>query len=195
MYQKGSISLRTSITDLFGPLVKEAARKSKFKLKDSSHAYILSVLERCLFSEGLFTGGRSDPMILELLFKALQEERVQKKQRQLKYLGEGILFKSGFFAESFKRKMVGIEHYINMGSLVYKNLYQSAKSQVYEDISNRFSGYVDLFSEVSSKVNFSAQEDLLVLFDRYLGADSEGAMAKLIELGVVPVQNKKSSNQ
>ncbi len=183
------------MTDLFRPLIKEAARKSKFKLKDSSYAYILSILERCLFSEGLFTGGKSDPMILEILFKALQEEGVQKKQRQLKSLGEAILFKSGFFAESFKRKMVGIEYYINMGSLVYKNLYEFSKNQVHEDLSDRFSGYVDLFSQVSSKVNFSDQEDLLVLFDRYLSADSESAMTKLIELGAVPAQYKKSSNQ
>ncbi len=196
MSQNETILIDLSMAELFNSLIDEATKKVGFELQESSHAYILSFLERCLFTSSLAdVGGKEEPMIAEVLLKALQEEKVSKKQRDLQSLGEAILFKSGFFAGSFKRKIIGIDYYIDMGSVAYRNLYESSKDPVHEDLSSRFSGYVGLFSEVGHRVNFSDQEGILTLFDRYLEGGSVSAGAKLIELGVFPAQMKKASNQ
>lgn len=183
------------MAELFNPLIKDVAKKSKFELSEHSHVYILSVLERHIFTSVLFAEGGLEPMISEVLLTALQEEVVSKKESQLKSLGESILFRSGFFADSFKRKIISLGYYIDMGSVAYENLYGSSRNPVHRDLSSRFAGYVDLFSEIGSQINFKSKEDLIVLFDRYLEAESSGAGAKLIELGVVPSQQKKVSNQ
>lgn len=196
MSQNETILIGLSMAELFSPLIGEATKKVGFELQESSHAYILSFLERCLFTSSLVgVGGKEEPMVAEALLKALQEEKVSKKQRELQSLGEAILFKSGFFAGSFKRKIIGIDYYIDMGSVAYGNLYESSKDPVHEDLSSRFSGYVDLFAEVGHHVNFNDQEGVLTLFDRYLDGGSASAGAKLIELGVFPTQGKKVSNQ
>ncbi len=195
MSQTGTFVIQGSLSELFSPLIEDVAKGASFQLSGHSHAYILSVLERSLFAGDIFFGADPEPMISEVLLTALQEEKAYKKESQLKLLGESILFKSGFFADSFKRKIIGLNYYINMGAAAYENLYKSSRNPVHGDLSSRFTGYVDLFSEIGSKINFKAEEDLITLFDRYLEAGSKGAEAKLISLGTLPVQHKKASNQ
>lgn len=194
--QNEMVLVKASVTELFSPLIEDVSKTSKFALNDHSHAYILSILERYVFAGSLFTKGKTESMVSEVFLRALQEEQVQEKRRKLKFLGESILFKSGFFAESFKRKILGIGYYIEIGSAAYKNLYEFSKNPAHGDLSHRFAGYVGLFSEIGDRVNFKSQsEDLAVLFDRYLDAESKGAETKLIELGVIPAQSKKALNQ
>lgn len=163
--------------------------------------YILSVLDSCLLTEGLFPKGESQskqggsPTIAESFLQAIQEEQISKRKKNLKQLGETILVKSGFFAESLNRKIVGLNYYIQMGQSVYMSLYETSQNPVYEDLSDRFSGYVDLFSKVGLKIKFKNQEDVLVLFEKYLNTDSKSAYKDLIDLGIVPADSKKASNQ
>jgi hypothetical protein len=193
--QNETVLIKTSTAEVFSVFIEKAAEKSKFKIEDSSRAYVLSILEKYIFAEALFTENEAQEMIAEAYLKALQEEKSILRQRKLIYLGESLLFKSGFFAESFKRKIVGLSYYINMGGAAYKNLFESSGNPVHRDLSNRFSGYVDLMSEVSNQMNFTGDEDLVVLFDRYLELGSDSAYSKLIELGVTPADTKKKVGQ
>ena len=190
----------SSMRDLFLPLLKSAVKSSNLKVSQSSEVYILSLLESCLSTDTLFlknqeTGSYDEPMLAESFLKALQEEEAFLKRQQLKKLGDSILLKTGFFADALRRKLSGLDYYIQMGSSVYGSLYSDSQNPVHKDLSRGFSKYVDIVSDVGQKINFRSGEDLVLLFDRYFEGDSRAAESKLIELGVIPVKIKKASNQ
>jgi len=200
MSQDETVLTYISVKSLFVPLLDSAAKDLKFDLNPVSQNYLLTVLEASLFTGSVFslkqdTGISEEPMISEQFLRALQEEKRAKKCAQLKKLGDSILFRAGFFADAFKRKLSGLNFHIQMGSSVYSSLYSDSKNPVHEDLSLRFSGYVDLISILGEKVNFKNGEDVLVLLDRYLEADSKTAESRLIELGIPLEAVKKASNQ
>jgi len=200
MSQDSTVLTDISVKDFFAPLLISAGKDLNFKISPVSENYLITLLEASLLTESVFalnqeTGAYDEPMISERFLLALQEEERVKKCALLKKLGDSILFKTGFFAEALKRKLSGMSYHIQIGSSVYNSLYSDSNNPVYEDISLRFSGYVDLISNVGQKVNLRSGEDVLTLFDRYIGAESKGAEAKLIKLGYDPLEIKKASNQ
>lgn len=201
MSQKKIFLTDLSVKDLFAPLIEKVAKEVGFELSQPSQVYVVSLLESHMFTEALFsknleTGFYDEPMLSERLLTALQEEELFKKKQALKSLGDSILFKSGFFANSLKRKIVGLKYHIEIGAAAYGSLYSGSKNPVYGDLSNRFSGYVELFSGLGEQVNFTKEEDLIVLFDRCFEANSKAAQSSLLEKGVlIPADLKKVSNQ
>jgi len=198
--QNKTVLIHTSVQGLFLPLISSAEKDLNFSLAHESKAYLLSVLEASLLTDSVFakdtnTGFYNEPMISEQFLKALQEECRSEKCAQLKKLGDSILFKAGFFSESLKRKLSGLSFHIQMGSSIYSSLYSSSENPVFEDISNRFSGYVDLVSNIGRRVNLRKERDVFNLFDRFVQADSEEAKSKLLQLGLRPDDVKKASNQ
>ena len=200
MSQGNTVLTDLSVKDLFVPLLVSAGKDLKFELNPVAEDYLLSLLEASIFTDRVFamnqsTGVYDEPMISERFLLALREEQRLKKCALLKKLGDSILFRAGFFAEALKRKLSGLSYHIKMGSTVYSSLYSDSKNPVHEDLSLRFSGYVDLISNVGQKVNLKKGEGVLTLFDRYIEAGSKGAESELIRLGFNPLEIKKASNQ
>ncbi|MGH1469415.1 MAG: hypothetical protein ACRBBP_11185, partial [Bdellovibrionales bacterium] len=72
MSQGDTVLVNLSMAELFGSLIGEASKASGFTIKERSQAYIVSFLERCLFTEALTeVGGKAEPMIAEALLRAL----------------------------------------------------------------------------------------------------------------------------
>lgn len=196
MSHKDTVHIDLSPRKLFTDLLAEVSGSLSFSIDGLSHAYILSVLEKHVFNESPFQMQNGEKMLIEAYLEALDEENPLKRQKDLLFLGESILFRSGFFAESFKRKVIGLGYYIDMGKRAYHVASVSSHNKAHEDVALRFDSYVDLFSGLGSKLNLSSgSDDLLVLFDRLLEGGSSSAESQLINLGVVPAQNKKASNQ
>lgn len=200
MSQGETLLVDVSVKDLFLPLINSAGNELSFTLNLASETYLLSLLEASVLTKSVFThnqatGVYEEPMISERFLLALQEENKRQKCAQLKKLGDSILFKTGFFAGSLKRKLSGLNFHIQMGASIYSSLYSDSKNPVYEDLSNRFSGYVDLISKVGQKINLKAEDDVLMLFDRYIEGGSKDAASKLVELGCLTNEVKKASNQ
>ncbi len=197
MSQNSTLYLE-SPRELFSSLLSEVMKERSYILEGASHAYVLSVLEKHVFEKNPFKEFGSKKMLMESYLEALKTQDDLSRQRKLLLLGEGILFRSGFFAGSFKRKIVGLGYYIDMGSRTYEEAFVRSKNSVHKDLAERFSAYVDLFSNLGEKMNFSGDRegaDVLLLFDRFLQADSEDAKARLMDLGVSFKDLKKASNQ
>lgn len=200
MSQKEPFIIDMSVKDLFFPLINSAIQDLQFSMPHTSETYLMSLLEKGLFTETVFaknqgTGLFDEPMIAERFLAALQEEQETKKHAQLKQLGNSILFKSGFFSDALKRKLCGLNYQIQMGSSVFSILHSNSHNPVYKDLSLRFSGYVDLISYIGQKINLNRSDNVLELFDKYLETGSKSAKSKLIELGYAPEAIKKVSNQ
>jgi len=200
MSQDRAFLVDLTVRELFVPLISSAVADLCFELQPASETYLVSLLEEGLFTASVFavnnkTGLYEEPMVSERFLKALQENQKSKKYAELKKLGDSILFKTGFFAESFNRKLSGLSFQMQMGSSAYSTLYSDSKNPVYEDLADRFAGYVDLISNVGRRVNLQTSEGILSLFDRCVGASSKDAEAKLIGLGLNSLDIKKASNQ
>ena len=114
----------------------------------------------------------------------------------MKKLGDTALYVSGFFGDSFKRKIIDIDYYVEIGGCAYGSLAVSDPSHVYSptfgELSSRFMEYVDVLTYISQKSFVQNNEDLLRLYGRYLMTGSKLAEEQLEENGMLHASLKKA---
>jgi len=196
------VILDLSLKEYFTGLLSEVRSENKIEISDMSFIYLSDLLEaNVILANSPKNQDEEDLsifsklMLSEHYLKALQETEEGLIPYKLKTVGERALYQVGFFSEALKRKLVGVDLYFQIGASAYSGLYQKTKSPVFEEISLKFSSYVDLFMGISQKVNLQNSHDLLSLFDHLNERDSKKAEQDLIKLGVIPVKAKKASNQ
>jgi hypothetical protein len=112
-----------------------------------------------------------------------------KQRDSLRQIGDLSLFMSGFFADSFQRKLVDVDYYANIGGTAYAALsrYEAdAFSSVFAELADNFVRFADVLSEVSERVSCASNADLLRLYERWLKTGSRRCGQLLLERGVVP---------
>lgn len=181
-----------SLQDIFKPSLEGALEDMNFEVSDESRLYILDVIESRLHKK---QKSSDKSMLSEALLRAIQLEEKSQKKKELKNLGEFILFQAGFFGASLKRKIVGVSYYVQMGQATYQSLYSTSPHPVYLDFSKRFSSYVDLLALMGSKMVLSETKDIFTLFERYQDLGSKSAYQELVKMGLLPAGDKKASNQ
>ncbi len=87
-----------------------------------------------------------------------------------------------------------------MGGMAYATLSSHVKEDafknVYNDFSLRFMDYVEVLTLISKKTHMQNDNNLLLLFDRYVSSGSQEAEKSLIEKGLLPSTfSKKVNNQ
>ncbi|MEZ4870930.1 MAG: hypothetical protein R2827_01540 [Bdellovibrionales bacterium] len=187
--------------EFFAQSVEEAFTSLKVEGVPQVKTYIASLLNYFMFTDNLFevcetSGKRKSITMAELFLKANQLESRQK-EKQLKRLGDMSLYMSGFFGDSFKRKIIDIDYYISIGGSAYGSLSalvsEDLMARTYENIAENFVRYVDILTYISQKTNVQSNEDLLRLYDRYIATGSELAKEQLAELGLLNAQTHKVS--
>ena len=102
---------------------------------------------------------------------------------------------SGFFADSFQRKLVDVDYYVSIGGTAYTALSRfetDTFSSVFAELADNFVGFVDVLSEVSERASCSSNADLLRLYGRWLKTGSRRSGQLLLERGVVPNPSAKT---
>ena len=190
MSQSDAIDFDKTANEYFDGLIREKSSAIKLELTEYSYTYILELLNKNVFSYQSEEDGSK--MISESIFLALQEQNSEIKKRELKRIGDALLFKTGFFSNHLKRKLVGLKYHFDMGSFAYSNLYACSYSPVYLELSDRFTEFADLLFAVSEELNFqnTGSDNLLLLFDKFSNVDSKVAQQKLLERGVVLAEPK-----
>ena len=114
----------------------------------------------------------------------------------LKQVGDISLFLSGFFADSFQRRLVDIDYYVSVGGSAYGALSRSetdAFSPVFGELAQKFTAFVDVLAEVSERSSCTTNQDLLRLYERWLRTGSRRSGQLLVERGVLPVSSARST--
>lgn len=198
--------LLASATDFFQEMISSAFESRKFKTMPLAEQYLINLLEFYLFSENLFEeevgpdGKRRTTTMAEKYLKALNADN-KIRAELLKRLGDTSLYVSGFFGDSFRRKIIDIDYYVDIGGTAYGNLATTSTDDifapVYEDLSHRFIDYVDVLTYISQKSFTQSNMDLLRLYDRYLATGSKLAEEQLEEEGMLnaSLYKSKSSKQ
>jgi len=175
---------RESPSEYFKELVEGALAHQRIAAGELTSFYVVNLLTGFLQRPA---DEEATPLAIRLA-EALDAAGVRQRT-SLKQIGDLSLFMSGFFADSFERKLVDVDYYVSIGGTAYTVLsrYETDTfSSVFAELADNFVGFVDVLSEVSERASCSSNADLLRLYGRWLKTGSPRCGRLLLEHGVVP---------
>lgn len=211
------IGLFVKPAEFFKERISEAKERQHFNTSEIAEFYLVELLARFMLSSNLFephtnengqghSHGHSqeDPLAILLLKAQSKDVEVSEKIKLLKKLGDTSLYISGFFGDSLNRKIIDLDYYREMGSIAYRSLSGTIKDdsfqKLYQELHEKFSGFVDVLTEISQQGFIQSNQNLLKLYDLYQRTGSEIAKKQLEEKGLPitlqqkPGPDKKSKN-
>ncbi|MEM7647234.1 MAG: hypothetical protein AAF203_10010, partial [Pseudomonadota bacterium] len=162
--------------------------------------YIVDMLKHYLVTENLFdekdpSGRKTRKTMAEMLLTAGQSN-AQKRFELLKRLGDSSLYISGFFSDSFQRKIIDVDYYVDMGKMAFESLSQDVDedtfARVYRELSIHFLGLVDVLSLMSQKAKMMDEENILRMMDVYAKTGSSLMEENLAVKGVFQPEKKQT---
>jgi 16S rRNA G527 N7-methylase RsmG len=60
-------------------------------------------------------------------------------------------------------------------------------STTFDELSGKFTAFVDLFSEIAEKANMTSNQDVLKLYEKWLYTKSKNLLEKLQKMGIQPI--------
>lgn len=173
--------------------VEDAFRERKFDTYPQVKIYIVDVLKHYLVTENLFdeqdqSGKKTRKTLAELLLTA-NNSGAKEKFKKLKSLGDSSLYISGFFSDSFQRKIIDVDYYVDIGKIAYdslsRNVEEDTFSRMYKEISVQFLSLVDVLALISKKAKITDEENILRMMDVYAKTGSSLIEETLAEKGVL----------
>ena len=147
--------------------------------RESAVEYFKELVEGALAHQRIAAGELTSFYVVNLLTGFLQRPAERRRRRpwrsgwprrstppargsatSLKQIGDQSLFMSGFFADSFHRKLVDVDYYVSIGGTAYTALsrYETDTfSSVFAELADNFVGFVDVLSEVSERASCALQ--------------------------------------
>ena len=99
---------------------------------------------------------------------------------------------SGFFPDSFTRRVVDVDYYKSMGEYAYGSLSRSeeeAFADVFGELSRKFVGFADVLTDISERTNLASTTEVLRLYEKWLRTGSTRDGQRLLERGILPNQS------
>ena len=176
----------------FKDVVEEAFTRCQLKAGLYVRIYLVDILKHYLFVGNLYnkkdSSGRKTRETLAETLLTVNKMKPKERFEKLKSLADSSLYISGFFSDSFQRKIIDIDYYIDIGRLAYQTLAQDVEedtfSKLYNEISNQFIDLVDVLSFISQKAEMTDRENLLRIMDVYTKTHSSLREEILVEKGV-----------
>lgn len=191
------ISLDT-LEEHFHHLVVDARENQHVSVSDETVHYLSSMLVSFSMVDMLFhmnEEGRYLKPLAIMLGEAHQAETPALRYHGLRQLGDTALFIAGVFPGVLRRKPVGLDYYIAMGSSAYGSVSELAgrlkcnrgSTGMFYELGQRFSMLVDVLGEVAENSNMYSHADLLELYEQWLQTGSKRIANKLKAAGIEPV--------
>jgi hypothetical protein len=187
----------TNLQEFFRDSV-DAAMASNHVVVDSDVAhYVVNLLTLAARSEYLYEqaeGSYAEKPLALMLAEAAQAGNAGERNLALQRLGDVALFTAGFMAEALHRRSVGIGYYVNMGGGAYRTLAAKirgtargqAMSVLFMELAAHFQDLVDVLHEVRDSARGCRDDDILRLYETWLGTGSRRAGRLLRQAGVEP---------
>lgn len=150
------ISPHASVELFFHECVTQALERREVDATEHTEFYLVGLL-------GDFASGCISDEPLSVKLAKTGTSGPGERFRALKEVGDTSLYVTGFFVESFERKLVNPDYYIDIGEAAYRQLADSlpgpaAIHEVYEELSAKFARFVDVLQEVRKSVHFDSTE-------------------------------------
>jgi hypothetical protein len=175
-------------TEYFKDLVESALARQHIQAADLTEYYLVNLLCQYIRLDGASGLGDAGEPLAVRLARALQSGGLEQRAR-LRSLGDFSLFMSGFFSDSFRRKLIDIDYYVSMGEYAYASLGrrdEDAFSEVFAELANKFVGFTDVLADISEHTALASHSDALRLYEKWLRTGSERDGQRLADCGIVP---------
>jgi hypothetical protein len=171
-----------SPVEYFKELVESAISHQGLSAGEMTSFYLVRLLTGYVHRDA----GEAEPLCIRFA-KALQAGGALQRDG-LRQVGDCSLFISGFFSDSLNRSLVDVDYYIALGERAYSSLARSddTLSDVFDELAEKFSSFVDVLGEVSERTALTSNKDLLRLYERWLKTGSRRSGDLLARQGIVP---------
>ena len=188
------ISREPSVSEFFRERIEKALRNQGVETDHVVKIYLSNLLAEFMHADVLF--GNMDEDLegkpLALIYAKALTSMAGVQIRLLKYLGDFTMFFSGFFSDSLQRKIIDVDYLITLGAIAYGKLHHRyhrqqedrVLSDLFSDLSGRFTIYVDILSEISEESQLQDHRDILRLYEKWLKTRSERTAAQLRKQGI-----------
>ena len=173
-----------SPTEFFRELVEAAMQNQRVSAHELTSFYVVNLLTGFVHADARAGDG---PLCTKLA-RALQAAGSAQRD-DLRSVGDQSLFFSGFFSDSFNRSLVDIDYYIHLGEAAYRSLARRGDitfADVFDELSDKFTDFVDVLGEVSERTSLSSNADVLRLYEKWLRTGSRRSGDLLASRGIVP---------
>lgn len=175
--------------EYFKGLVESTLSRHQLRANELTSYYLVDLLCRFMRPDQRFPFGDDcdEPLALRL-GRALDSGGLEQRAR-LRNLGDFSLFMSGFFPDSFRRRVVDVDYYVSMGQYAYGSLSRrdtDALGEVFADLSSKFVPFMDVLSDVSAQSGIRSSVDVLRLYEKWLRTGSPRDGQRLVERGIPP---------
>jgi hypothetical protein len=171
--------------EFFRELVESAMQNQHVSAHELTSFYVVNLLAGFVHADAQ-TG--DDQPLGTRLARALQTAGVAQRGG-LRSVGDQSLFISGFFADSLNRSLVDVDYYIQLGESAYRSLARHGDrtfGDVFDELSDKFTTFVDVLGEVSERTSISSNGDVLRLYEKWLRTRSRRSGDLLAARGIVP---------
>ena len=197
-FSAGPVLTHTSLREYFHGELSEALQNQQISAEHETIHYLTNLLTVFTRSEALFepTDNGVDIRPLALTYgEALNENSALERTRLLQKLGDTALFIAGVFSDSLKTKLVDVDYYIAMGGSAYSSLSDAMRgyhavsraASLFEELTHKFTDFVDVLNEVSQRSKLSSDADVLRLYEVWIRTGSKRARTRLRSLGIEPL--------
>ena len=189
--------------EYFYKTVDEAFQERKFQTYPHVKTYMVDILKHYLVVENLYDqedlSGKKTRKTMAELFLIANQSGGKERFEKLKKLGDHSLYISGFFSDSFQRKIIDVDYYVDMGKMAFQSLSNDVEedtfSKLFKDISIHFVNLVDVLSLISQKAKITDEENILRMMDVYAKTGSSLMGETLAEKGYFNKNLNKQNKQ
>jgi len=176
-----------SLEAFFQEAVDRALREHRLDAQPLTEHYLVRLL-------ATYASQPIDDTPLALKMLGAHTAAPREKRERLREVGDTSLFLSGFWAESFARRLVDVEYYIGLGGCAYGELARTGLGwrrdpygDVYGTLAENFARFVEVLTIISRRLMPpSGPRDVIKLYERWLRTRSSWAARRLAALGVLP---------
>jgi hypothetical protein len=184
-----SVTTHSSVEGFFHEVLTEALDREGVEASEPTEFYLVGLL-------GEYARARIPDEPLSLRLVGTSGANAGERVRALKEVGDTSLYVTGFFADSFQRKLIGASYYVDLGQAAYRELAHrlatSTVRDVYEELAGKFPRFVDVLAEVR-RYTTTLGQDVVQLYEEWLRTRSEWVESRLRTLGVL-VQGSSSGD-
>ena len=186
---------------LFHSRIVKVSKERSYELSEDIEFYLVDMMSTFAETDNFF--GNKNACCADETLASIYSQAILLPPSQkivlLRRLGDIALYYSGFFPDRFRRKMIDVDYFIQMGETAYQSVADVMKNsplsadfaKMFVNLSETFSQLVDLLSEVAEVDRKQNDVDILRLYERWLKTGSEYAKRKLLEnnINLVPVNS------
>jgi hypothetical protein len=177
--------------------------KQSCAAKPETEYYLVRLLSRFMSAEHLYrrdeSGGLKEEPLALMIQEATQEALPPRQSALFRQVGDVSLYTAGYFQDSLVRKAVDVDYYVEMGRKAYAEVRvrteENVVRQMYEELADRFSQFVEVLADVSDQTTPKREVDLLRQYELWVRTRSERAAKALQEAGILPNATVKKGQQ